>query len=289
MRVAVTGAAGFVGSALVSKLEAAGHNVMPLSREDIHDADFSGVETVVHCAALAHRTGAERPDAKTFDAVNHRLAVELARKAKAQGVRRFVFVSTIYTIAGNPSPLAPDMPLAPRDDYGRAKARAEAALLAMTGLDIVIARPVLVYGPGARANLKALMKLCDSRIPLPFGAANNKRSFVSLENVARALIFLSEAPAEKVAGRVFHLAEPQPRSTREIVGKARAAMQRPARLVPVPPLIMKFLLGGIGKRGLYDQLFGNLVADSSLLIEAGFEYLPGDPQLELMARAAKDS
>lgn len=171
MRVAVTGATGFVGSALVSKLEAAGHNVMPLSREDIHDADFSGVETVVHCAALAHRTGAERPDAKTFDAVNHRLAVELARKAKAQGVRRFVFVSTIYTIAGNPSPLAPDMPLAPRDDYGRAKARAEAALLAMTGLDIVIARPVLVYGPGARANLKALMKLCDSRIPLPFGAA----------------------------------------------------------------------------------------------------------------------
>lgn len=243
MRVAVTGARGFVGSALVSKLEAAGHNVMPLSREDIHDADFSGVETVVHCAALAHRTGAERPDARTFDAVNHRLAVELAQKAKAQGVRRFVFVSTIYTIAGNPSPLAPDMPLAPRDDYGRAKARAEAALLAMTGLDIVIARPVLVYGPGARANLKALMKLCDSRIPLPFGAANNKRSFVSLENVARALMFLSEAPAEKVAGRVFHLAEPQPRSTREIVGKARVAMQRPARLVPVPPLIMKFLLG----------------------------------------------
>ncbi|EFM59282.1 UDP-glucose 4-epimerase [Brucella sp. BO2] len=287
--MAVTGARGFVGSALVSKLEAAGHNVMPLSREDIHDADFSGVETVVHCAALAHRTGAERPDARTFDAVNHRLAVELAQKAKAQGVRRFVFVSTIYTIAGNPSPLAPDMPLAPRDDYGRAKARAEAALLAMTGLDIVIARPVLVYGPGARANLKALMKLCDSRIPLPFGAANNKRSFVSLENVARALMFLSEAPAEKVAGRVFHLAEPQPRSTREIVGKARVAMQRPARLVPVPPLIMKFLLGGVGKRGLYDQLFGDLVADSSSLIKAGFEYLPGDPQLELMARATKDS
>ncbi len=102
------------------------------------------------------------------------------------------------------------------------------------------------------------------------------------------MIFLSEAPAEKVAGRVFHLAEPQPRSTREIVGKARAAMQRPARLVPVPPLIMKFCWG-IGKRGLYDQLFGNLVADSSSLIEAGFEYLPGDPQLELMARAAKDS
>ncbi len=115
----------------------------------------------------------------------------------------------------------------------------------MTGLDIVIARPVLVYGPGARANLKALMKLCDGRIPLPFGAANNKRSFVSLENVARALIFLSEAPAEKVAGRVFHLAEPQPRLRHvKSWGKARAAMQRPARLVPVPPLIMKFLLGG---------------------------------------------
>ena len=284
MKFAVTGAGGFIGSALIKMLTGEGHDVLPLSRNDLSTPDFSGVETVVHCAALAHRTGAERPDAATFDAVNHRLAVELAVKAKTAGVRRFIFVSTIYTIAGNPTPLTPDMPLNPRDDYGRAKAKAEADLREVNGIEIVIARPVLVYGPGARANLKALIKLCNSGLPLPFGLANNRRSFVSLENVTRALTFLSVAPAQKVAGRVFHLAEPQPRSTRELVMKLRAALGKPPRLVPVPPTFMRFLLSAAGKSGLYDQLYGNLVADTSSLIEAGFDYLPGDQQLEAMAR-----
>lgn len=283
MKIAVTGAGGFVGSALTQMLAGEGHDVLPLSRNELSDSDFSSVETVVHCAALAHRTGAERPDADAFDAVNHRLAVELATKAKAAGVKRFVFVSTIYTIVGNPSPLTPDMPLKPRDDYGRAKARAEADLREINGIEIVIARPVLVYGPGARANLKALIKLCNSGLPLPFGLANNRRSFVSLENVARALTFLSVAPAQKVAGRVFHLAEPQPRSTKELVTKLRAALGKPLRLVPVPPVFMRLLLSAAGKSGLYDQLYGDLVADSSSLIDAGFDYLPGDRQLEAMA------
>ncbi len=284
MKIAVTGAGGFIGSALTQVLTGEGHEVLPLSRNELSDPDFSGVETVVHCAALAHRTGAERPDADTFNAVNHRLAVELAAKAKAAGVRRFVFVSTIYTIAGNPSPLTPDMPLKPRDDYGRAKAKAEADLREINGIEVVIARPVLVYGPGARANLKALIKLCDSGLPLPFGLADNRRSFVSLENVAHALTFLSVAPAEKVAGRVFHLAEPQPRSTKELVTKLRAALGKPVRLAPVPPVFMRLLLSVVGKSGLYDQLYGDLVANSSSLIEAGFDYLPGDRQLEAMAR-----
>ncbi|MBB4092901.1 NAD-dependent epimerase/dehydratase family protein [Ochrobactrum pecoris] len=284
MKIAVTGAGGFIGSALTQMLGREGHDVLPLSRNELSDPDFSGVETVVHCAALAHRTGAERPDADTFDAVNHRLAVELATKAKAADVKRFVFVSTIYTIAGNPSPLTPDMPLKPRDDYGRAKAKAEADLREINGIEVVIARPVLVYGPGARANLMALIKLCDSGLPLPFGLANNRRSFVSLENVARALTFLSVAPAEKVAGQVFHLAEPQPRSTKELVTKLRAALGKPVRLVPVPPIFMRIVLSAAGKSGLYDQLYGDLVADSSSLIEAGFNYLPGDRQLEAMAR-----
>ncbi len=210
MKIAVTGAGGFIGSALTQVLTGEGHDVLPLSRNELSDPDFSGVETVVHCAALAHRTGAERPDADTFDAVNHRLAVELAAKAKAAGVRRFVFVSTIYTIAGNPSPLTPDMPLRPRDDYGRAKAKAEADLRELNGIEVVIARPVLVYGPGARANLKALIKLCDSGLPLPFGLADNRRSFVSLENVAHALTFLSVAPAEKLQGGCFILRSRNP-------------------------------------------------------------------------------
>ncbi|PWL18158.1 UDP-glucose 4-epimerase [Falsochrobactrum shanghaiense] len=288
MRVAVTGAGGFIGSALSRHLEESGHEVRRLSRSALSDPDFSSVETVIHCAALAHRTGSARPQADEFDAINHRLTVDLAQKARQAGVQRFIFVSTIYTVAGNPSPLTPDMKLAPRpgDDYGRAKAQAEAALVALDGIEIVIARPVLVYGPDARANLRALVRLCDSPLPLPFGLANNQRSLVSLENVVRALAFLAEAPAEKAAGKIFHLAEPQPRSTRELVIKIRVAQDRPSRLVPVPAILMKWLLTALGRKALYDQLYGDLIADSSSLMAAGFTYLPGDPHLAAMTRAA---
>lgn len=288
MTIAVTGAGGFVGSAVLRLLEQTGQSALPLSRENLAQANFTGIEAIIHCAALAHRTGAQRPDPKTFDAVNHRLAIELAHQAREAGVKRFVFVSTIYAIAGNPQPLVPDMPLMPKegDAYAGAKAQAEAALRTIEGIEMVIARPVLIYGPGARANLKALMRLCDSAVPLPFGAADNRRSFVSLQNVARALIFLATAPSEKVAGRVFHLAEPQPLSTRDLVSKARAAIGRPARLLPVPRWVMKVLLTATGKGGLYDQLFGDLVADGSAMTRAGFDYLPGDAQIEAMARTA---
>ncbi|MBO1039028.1 NAD-dependent epimerase/dehydratase family protein [Brucella pituitosa] len=287
MRIAVTGAHGFIGSAVLRQLVNDGHETVALSRNDLPAPDFSDVEVVIHCAALAHRTGAERPQADEFDAVNHRLTVQLAEKARKAGVRRFIFVSTIYTIAGNPSPLVPDMPLAPRDDYGQAKAKAEVALLAMTDIEVVIARPVLVYGPNARANLRALMKLCDTGLPLPFGSANNRRSFVSLENVARALVFLANTGSDQVSGTIFHLAEPEPRSTHELVSKARAAMGRPSRLVPVPAFCMKMLLTLLGKKTLYEQLFGDMVADTSSLLDIGFEYLPGDPQIAAMATAAQ--
>lgn len=289
MKTAVTGASGFIGSAVLCCLASEGYETLALSRNELSAPDFSDVETVIHCAALAHRTGAERPQADEFDAVNHRLTVTLAEKAKQAGVRRFVFVSTIYTIAGNPSPLMPDMPFAPRDDYGRAKAKAEAALLAMTGIEVVIARPVLVYGPEARANLRALMKLCDTGLPLPFGSANNHRSFVSLENAARALVFLAKAPSDKVAGQIFHLAEPEPRSTRELVSKARAAIGRPLRLMPVPAVCMRILLTLVGKKTLYEQLYGDMVADTSSMLTIGFDYLPGDPQIVAMAKSTQEN
>jgi len=287
MRLAVTGASGFIGGAVVRQLSGEGHEAVVLSRRDLSEPDFTDVDMVIHCAALAHRTGAERPQADAFDEVNHRLTVTLAQKAKQAGVRRFIFVSTIYTIAGNPSPLTPDMPLAPRDDYGRAKAKAEAALLQMTGIEVVIVRPVLVYGPDARANLRALMKLCDTALPLPFDLATNQRSFVSLENVARALTFLTTAQSDQVSGRIFHLAEPEPRSTRELVSKARTAMGRPPRLLPIPALVMKLMLTLLGKKALYEQLFGDMIADTSSLLALGFHYLPGDAQIAAMAKAAQ--
>jgi len=285
MKIAVTGASGFIGSAVLQRLAVEGHESRALSRNDLSAPDFTNVDMVIHCAALAHRTGAERPDTDAFDSVNHRLTVELAEKARQAGVRRFIFVSTIYTIADNPSPLMPDMPLAPRDDYGRAKAKAETALLAMRGIEVVIARPVLVYGPDAKANLRALMRLCDSVLPLPLGAANNHRSFVSLENAARALVFLAQAPSNQVSGQIFHLAEPEPRSTCELVSKARAALGRPSRLLPVPAALMKTLLTLLGRNTLYEQLFGDMLADTSSLLNIGFHYLPGDPQIAAMAKS----
>lgn len=291
MKIAVTGAGGFVGSAVLHELQEAGLPSLPLSRSDLAQADFSGVETIIHCAALAHRTGKERPDEEAFDTVNHRLVVDLANRARSAGVKRFVFVSTIYTVAGNLMPLTPDMPLRPRegDAYAIAKAKAEAALMAMDGIEIVIARPTLIYGPDARANLKALMKLCDSSLPLPFGMAENRRSLVSLQNAARALVFLSTEQTEKVAGRIFHLAEAEPRSTRELVTKVRQALGRGAKLLPVPLWMMKLALTMLGKKGLYDQLFGDFLVDGSALTKADFDYLPGDAELAAMALQARNN
>lgn len=281
MRIAVTGATGFVGSALVRNLAGSAHQPVPIDRAALAAPDFSTIDAVVHCAAIAHRRDVE---AATIDAVNHRLAVDLAREAANQSVRRFVFVSSVAVIAGNTPPLRAGMPPKPLDGYGASKAAAERDLLRIDGIDVVVARPALIYGPAAPGNLRALFRLAGMPVPLPFGDARNRRSLVSISNVARALTLL--ATDSRVAARsTWLLAEPQPFSTAGLVTTWRQAMRRPVWLLPVPRCRMVALMTAVGQGRRGEQLFGDLEIDGSAIEDFGFVYEDGHSDLEAMVKA----
>lgn len=285
MKIAVTGASGFIGRALVAHLEDTGHGVVKISRSDLSEPDFSGIEVIIHCAGIAHRSGKQAPHFTAMNAVNHLLTVSLAEKAREAGVRRFIFVSTINVIAGHPSPLTVDISYHPLSDYGRAKALAEQSLLKMQGIEIVIARPALTYGSGAPGNLQLLLKLCDSGLPLPFGCADNKRSFVSLSNVVRALAFMALTESTAVSGTIFHLADPVPLSTKKLVTMFRQLMNRPRKMVPIPRFLMKAGLRLLGKKAIYEQLYENMIIDGHDIQTAGFSYSDGLPDISAMVDA----
>ncbi|HWD12490.1 MAG TPA: NAD-dependent epimerase/dehydratase family protein [Pseudochrobactrum sp.] len=283
MKIAVTGAGGFIGRRLVQHLCEHAHEVRIIARHELSEPDFSGVECVIHCAGIAHRSGSNAASPAEMDAVNHRLALVLAEQARAAGVKRFIFVSTINVVAGHPPPLTADLSYHPLSDYGHTKALAEQGLLKMQGIEIGIARPALVYGAGAPGNLRLLLKLCDSVLPLPFGSANNQRSFVSLSNVVRALEFMARADRVQIDHRIFHLADPVALSTKQLVMMLRQAMGRANRMVPVPRRLMQAGLIPLGKKAMYEQLYEDLIIDGSDLEMAGFAYSDGQPDMTAMA------
>lgn len=285
MKIAVTGAGGFIGRRLVVHLAQQGHLVRQISRVELTCPDFSGIDCVIHCAGIAHKSGKDAPDFAQMNAVNHLLPLSLAKLARDAGVKRFIFVSSINVIAQNPSPLIVNMPYNPLSSYGQSKALAEQGLLKMQDMEIVIVRPALVYGADAPGNLRSLLTLCDNGLPLPFGKADNRRSFVALENVVRALEFLALGDSSDVAGKIFHLADPLPISTKQLVTMLRHLMQRPSRLAPVPRFVMKSGLTLLGKKAIYQQLFEDMIIDGSDLETVGFSYQDGQPDMNAMVEA----
>lgn len=281
MRIAVTGSTGFVGSALVSRLRSDGHEVLPVPRS--MEADLAGVDAVVHLAAIAHRTGDTWVTPDEFERVNHGLTRKLADSAAESSVRRFVFVSSVYTVAGHPGVLSPDLDLRPVGAYGASKARAEAALRAMPEIGPVILRPPLVYGRGAKGNLAALRRLALTPWPLPFGLANNRRTMVSISNLVSAIAFA--VAAEDIEGRIFHVTDGRDLSVREIVSKMRIGAGLAPRLLPIPPALGKVPLVLAGKKQMAEQLFGDLIVDGSALNEVGWRP-PYDPDVDLKAMGA---
>jgi nucleoside-diphosphate-sugar epimerase len=191
--------------------------------------------------------------------------LNLARQAVAGGVRRFVFLSSIK-VNGDSTP--PDRPFTaddlprPNGVYAVSKHQAEEGLRQIgkeTGLEMVIIRPVLVYGPGVRANFRSMMSWVDRGIPLPFGAIRNARSLVALDNLVDLVQTCLRHPA--ASGQTFLVSDGEDLSTPELLRRTAAAMGRPARLMPVPEFVLRSAATIVGKRRVGERLCGSLRVD----------------------------
>lgn len=285
MRFLVTGASGFVGKPLCAELFRLGHVVRAAVRSV--GADLEGVEslpvgaidgaadwfgtlknidTVVHLAARVHVMSDRAAEPLTaFRRVNVEGTLNLARQAASAGVRRFVFISSVK-VNGEVTPTGckfseADVP-APQDAYGQSKHEAERGLrqlAADTGMELVIIRPPLVYGPGVKANFAALTRAVQRGWPLPLGAVQNRRSLVALDNLVDFIVTCATHP--RAANQTFFVSDGQDLSTTELVrGLARAAGVS-ARLLPVPVWALRAAAALLGKGDAVQRLCSNLQLD----------------------------
>lgn len=230
---------------------------------------LEGVETVIHCAARVHMLADRASDPLTaYREVNRDGTLNLARQAAEAGARRLVFVSSIKVNGEETQPGAPftagDVPR-PLDGYGISKDEAEAglrALAATTGLEVVIVRPPLVYGPGVKANFAGMMRVLARGLPLPLGrATRNRRSLVGIDNLVDLLIACADSPA--AAGQTFLVSDGEDLSTAALLRRLAAAIGRPARLLPVPVTLLEAGAALLGKRQVAKRLLGSLQVDIS--------------------------
>ena len=280
MKVFITGAAGFVGRSLLPSLQRQMYEVVcagrhSLSPNDVYIANinghtnwqFSGTQhVVIHLAARVHVMN--ESDAKplvAFRAVNFDGTLNLARQAAAAGVKRFVFVSSVK-VNGESTPhgqafTATDAPN-PQDAYGQSKHEAEQGLRqlsAATGMEVVIIRPPLVYGPGVKANFAALMRAVQRGLPLPLGAVHNQRSLVALDNLVDFIVTCITHP--RAANHTFLVSDGHDLSTTELVRGMAQAAEVPARLLSVPVWALQAGATLLGKGDAVQRLCGNLQVD----------------------------
>lgn len=310
MRIAVTGAAGFIGRAVVEAALARGHSPVAVVRSagsfpegvevravgDLRSAEaqaaaVAGCEAVIH---LAGRVKYDRSEKARADEIlreaNAVMTANLAEASAKAGVRRFVHASSL-SIFGSATAdgvvVRDDSPQAPVNSYGRSKQGAERMLAettARTGLSAIALRPPAVYGPGVASSFTLLMKLVERGLPLPLANVENRRSFIYSENLAGAFV----AAAESDATGAFIVADSQPLSSRELVEKMASALGVKARLVPAPVGLMravaKAVSPGVGQ--LADSLFGSMAVDGSRFTEAT-GWRPAIGVEEALARTAQ--
>jgi UDP-glucose 4-epimerase len=289
--ILITGAGGFIGSAVSHRFSSHGHHVRASSRNpaavagrfdeiaamppvgsdaQAWDTLLDGVTHVVHCAGIAHAGGGV-PEAVYWDA-NVRLTAELASAAAARIPGKFIFVSSIRAVCG---PTFDGVVTAttkpnPQGAYGRSKLEAERQVrnaFNATGR-FTILRPVLVYGPGAKGNLSALLRLARLPLPLPLAGLSAKRSLLDLKACAAAVEHVVFSP--RTNGATYLVSDCNPLSTTQIVAAFRRGLGRRVGLFAVPPALLSALFGAIGKQQAWRRLSGSLVADPSELAATGW-------------------
>jgi nucleoside-diphosphate-sugar epimerase len=285
--VLVTGATGFIGKALCQKLLAQQFTVRATVRR-MDDAAYllgcqtvlienvdgvtdwhstlESIDSVVHLAARVHVMRDSAADSLTeFRNINVRGTLNLARQAAAAGVTRFIFISSIKvngecTALGRP--YSADDPPAPVDPYGVSKREAEDGLRQLaveTGMEVVIIRPPLVYGPGVKANFLSMMRWLNRGIPLPLGVVHNRRSLVALGNLVNLIVTCIEHPA--AANQIFLVSDGEDLSTTELLKRMGRMLGRPARLLPVSPWVLEAGAALLHKRAVLERLCGSLQVD----------------------------
>ncbi len=288
MKILITGASGFLGRRLLRTLSSQDVKLTVAHRHELNEIDvpqyivgeLSGLtdwseavarqDVVIHAAARAHLIGADAKNcAADYQRVNVSGTLKLALQAAQAGVSRFIFISSIG-VNGNVSkrPFSADEHPHPAEPYARSKWQAEQGLWQIqkqTGMEVVIIRPPLVYGPAAPGNFGSLIRWIEQGVPLPLGAINNKRSLVGIDNLVDLIIRCIDHPA--AANQVFLAGDGADLSTTELLSGVGKAMGKPARLIKVPAGVLQLGATLLGKKAMAQRLLGSLQVDISKTCE----------------------
>lgn len=292
-RILVTGASGFIGRAVCKRLEKEGYDVLPSVRRPNPEFQSSPhfvsgdigastdwrsalvfCNTVIHLAARVHVMSRGGASADEYLRVNHEGTINLARQAADAGISRFLFVSSIkvngeYTCD---NPFTEQARPSPQDPYAISKWQSEQDLLKLgesSGMEIVILRPPLVYGPGVKANFYKLLQLVSKGWPLPLSGLTNARSLLYVDNLADALVFCTKHAA--AAGQTYLISDEGAVSTPELLQMIADAMSKPIRLFPIPMAWLQMLAKLLGKSDNFERLTQSLLVDPRKLHELGWQ------------------
>ncbi len=286
--ILVTGATGFVGKPLCDRLIEQNNPVTATIRlsEDqqklpptvksvliksltppLPTKDLENIQAIIYLAARVHQLNDRSPDAlNAYREINTHATLNLAHQAVQAGVRRFIYLSSIkvngesttgrvaYTERDTPNPI---------DPYGQSKWEAEQELLELalnSDLEVVILRPPLIYGPQVKANFRQLLKLVDKGLPFPFASIDNSRSLLYVGNLVDAIITCIDHP--KAKNQTFLVSDGQDLSTPDLIRHIGKALDKPTKLLPFPPALLKLAATSIGKGDIANRLLGSLQVDS---------------------------
>ncbi|HDY7975449.1 TPA: NAD-dependent epimerase/dehydratase family protein [Vibrio vulnificus] len=281
MKILMTGSTGFVGRNTASLERIHKHvvrmgeqhdyqsffTIESLDAETNWDGAFKHIDAVIHLAGLAH---SNRFSDQDYENVNVAGTLRLAREAWKQGARRFVFVSSIGVngIYTSKKHFSINSLANPHNAYAQSKYNAELGLKELaeeTGLEIIIVRPTLVYGPEAPGNFGMLTKLVNKLPFLPFGLATNRRDFISVQNLADLLVTCATHP--NAAGHTFLASDGETVSIKEFTNAIAKGLDKKIFQLPVPVTLMRLAGKLTGKSAMIEQLYGNLEVDSSNIKE----------------------